>query len=61
MQWSGQTWGSTFVPLTQAGQLTVDPTADIVIDLRARLDTGGMETVTLRNFTVVRYPAQANP
>jgi hypothetical protein len=33
----------------------------LAISLRAQMSGTTTDTVTLRNFTVIRYPAQANP
>jgi hypothetical protein len=61
MQWRAQLQDSTSAPGSSIGLLGVTATTGIVIDLLASLDQGGAETVALQNFTVVRYPAQANP
>jgi hypothetical protein len=37
------------------------PTSSFVIDFRGNLSTASSDTVILRNFSVVRYPAQSNP
>jgi hypothetical protein len=35
--------------------------APITVALDGRMAAATSDTVTLRNFTVIRYPAQANP
>lgn len=37
------------------------PTSSFVIDFRAQLSSASTDSVILRNFSVVRYPAQSNP
>ncbi|MEO8661940.1 MAG: hypothetical protein ABI693_25965 [Bryobacteraceae bacterium] len=61
LQWNSQTWGSAFAMVTHAGSMALDPSSELAIDLRASQDAAGSETVTLQNFTLIRYPAQVNP
>jgi hypothetical protein len=60
-QWSLQSWGTLAGFATDAGQASDSLAAPLTIDLLAHMDAATFETVTLRNFTVVRYPAQSNP
>ena len=56
---AGASAGSVFAGLS--GNVSLLPTAAAVISFRARLSTVSADTVTLRNFSVTRYPAQFNP
>lgn len=56
---AGTTPGSAFSGLS--GNATLTPTAASTISFRARMLTAGSDSVFLRNFTVIRYPAQFNP
>ena len=60
-QWSVQSWGATLGFAAGVGTLSDSLADPLTIDFLAHLDGPTSETVTLRNFTVVRYPAQANP
>lgn len=56
-QLSVQTWGTT-LPVAAAVAAGQDATGDAVtIDFRGWLSTPGTDSVKLRHFTVVRYPA----
>ncbi len=44
-----------------SGNVTLIPTTAVQITFRARLLTASSDVVTLRNYTVVRFPAQFNP
>ena len=60
-QFSVQSWGSNLALEAAAGEAN-DPLAiPIAVDFLGRMEATTTDTVTLRNFTVVRYPAQANP
>jgi hypothetical protein len=63
---TGTQWGVT--SFTNAGLLEAIasatsgvPTSSFVIDFRANLGAASSDTIILRNFSVVRYPAQSNP
>ena len=60
-QWSVQSWGAALALAVDVGQASDPLTSPLTIDLLAHMNASTTETVTLRNFTVVRYPAQANP
>jgi hypothetical protein len=44
-----------------SSNVTLTPTTAVQITFRARLATASSDVVTLRNYTVVRFPAQFNP
>jgi hypothetical protein len=54
-QLSHQSWGTSLGFAAGVGQSTDDYTAGITVDFQAKTVQSG-ETVTLRNFTVVRFP-----
>lgn len=63
---TGTAWGNQ--SFTNAGSLEANasntngvPTNSFIIDFRANLSSASSDTVILRNFSVVRYPAQSNP
>ncbi len=56
---AGTVPGSPFSGLS--GNATLTPTAATTITFRARLDSASADTIFLRNFSVIRYPAQFNP
>lgn len=56
---AGSSAGSAFSGLS--GNVSLTPTAASQISFRARLNSASSDVVTLRNYTVTRYPAQFNP
>jgi len=60
-QWNTQSWGSALALAAGIGDSVESLSAPLVIDLLGRMASNTTETITLRNFTVIRYPAQANP
>jgi hypothetical protein len=62
--WSGgtqlraETWGSTLSYAAGVANATDSIVPALKIDFRAKMLQAAIETVTLRNFTVVRYPTQ---
>jgi hypothetical protein len=57
-QLRSESWGTSLgfaAGLTNAADDTLPP---MIIDFQAKMLQATTETVTLRNFTVVRYPAQ---
>jgi len=60
-QWSVQSWGMGTAFTASAG-IAGDPVAPaLTIDFLGRLSAAGGDVIALRNFTVLRYPAQQNP
>jgi hypothetical protein len=59
--WDGQSWGTTLTQVVGAGSANEDLTNSLLIDFRGNLSTTAADTLTLKNFTVIRYPAQSNP
>ena len=54
-QLSHQSWGTSLAFAAGVGKSTDDPTTGVTVDFQAKTDLTG-ETVTLKNFTVVRFP-----
>jgi len=59
--WSSQTWGGGLSLAVSAGTAGEDTSQTVRVSLQAQLSGATSESVVLRNFTVIRYPAQANP
>ncbi len=60
-QWNVQSWGTALSLAVGAGNATDSLAAPLTVDFLGRMAWATTETLTLRNFTVIRYPAQANP
>ena len=59
--WDTQSWGgSTLAFASSAGSSAIDPTQSTTISFQG-LASSSADVLTLRNFTVIRYPAQTNP
>ena len=54
-QLSHQSWGTSLAFAAGVGKSTDDYTAGVTVDFQAKTVQSG-ETVTLKNFTVVRFP-----
>jgi hypothetical protein len=52
---SHQSWGTSLAFAAGVGKSTDDYTAGITVDFQAKTGQSG-ETVTLKNFAVVRFP-----
>src|SRR5262249_15458642 len=59
--WNSQSWGSSTSFAAAAGASAEDTTQNLTVDFRGFLALATMDSVTLSNFTVIRYPAQSNP
>jgi len=60
-QWSVQSWGAGLAFAAATGSAVDSLSAPLAIGFQGRMAGATSETLTLRNFTVLRYPAQANP
>ncbi len=60
-QWSAQSWGTTLSFAALAGTAGDALASPLTMDFLGRLTTASTDAVTLRSFTVLRYPAQQNP
>ena len=56
-----QSWGNSFAVDNAVGLMSADTSQDLTISLRGQMAATTADSVALRNFTVLRYPAQANP
>jgi hypothetical protein len=61
IQWSAQDWGSGLSVSASAGTASDPLNAPLTVEFLGALAVSGSDTLTLENFTVLRYPAQANP
>jgi hypothetical protein len=59
--WSVQSWGSFLGIAYAAGTATDVFSSPLTLSFLADFASSTSDTVTLRNFTVIRYPAQSNP
>lgn len=59
--WSVQSWGTALSLAAGAGTASDSLSSLLTIDFLGRMSNSSGDTLTLRNFTVIRYPAQANP
>jgi hypothetical protein len=59
--WNTQSWGNSFVLATAAGSAAENSSLSLTIGFRGSMAAATSDVVTLGNFTVIRYPAQANP
>ena len=55
LQWHSESWGKTLAAAFDAGNLAVDPANALGIEFRARMNSAGGESLTLRNYTVIRH------
>ncbi|MBL8174738.1 MAG: hypothetical protein JNK48_08710 [Bryobacterales bacterium] len=61
MQWSWQSWGNSSDVIGGGGVSSNPPSGNVLVELKGQMSTTTADTVTLRNLTIVRLPAQANP
>lgn len=59
--WDSRTWGAGLAQALTGGIAGENTAQEIVVTFRGQLTSTASDTVALRNFTVIRYPAQANP
>ena len=59
--WDTQTWGAGLSFATNAGTASENTSEAVRVSLQGQMAGMSSDSVSLRNFTVVRYPAQANP
>jgi hypothetical protein len=60
-QWSAQSWGTATSMATAAGAASDSIASAITVTFSGQLTSASSDTVSLRNFTVIRYPAQSHP
>jgi hypothetical protein len=59
--WDTQTWGVTLNQAASAGTASENTSQALRVSLRGQMAGTTSDSVFLRNFTVIRYPAQTNP
>jgi hypothetical protein len=59
--WDAQSWGNSFALANAVGSAAENTTQSVTISLRGQMAGTTTDSVALLNFTVIRYPAQANP
>ena len=59
--WDTQTWGVALSLAASAGTAAVNTSQAVRVSLQGQMAGTTSDSVLLRNFTVIRYPAQANP
>jgi hypothetical protein len=59
--WDTQTWGTASSWTVTAGSAAEDVSQALTVSFRGQLTGAGSDSVAVRNFTVIRHPAQLNP
>jgi hypothetical protein len=59
--WNVQSWGAATAISATLGNAAEDTTQSLTISFRGQMSGTTTDSVSLRNFTVLRYPAQTNP
>ncbi len=59
--WNQENWGAITASANGIGSATDNYAGAIRLDFRGQMVSSASDTVTLRSFTVTRYPAQSNP
>jgi len=59
--WDAQSWGNSLSFAAAVGTAAENTGQNLTISLLAAMAGATSDSVTLRNFAVVRYPAQSNP
>jgi hypothetical protein len=60
-QWRQESWGAALAVAASAGAASDSLAAPITVAFLGRMAAATAETVTLRGFSVIRYPSQQNP
>lgn len=59
--YDAQSWGSALGFAAGVGNTTENSSVNLTVSFQGKMASATTETVVLRNFTVIRYPAQSNP
>jgi hypothetical protein len=59
--WDAQNWGSALSLATATGTASADSTQNLQIAFQGQMAGSTADSVILRNFSVIRYPAQTSP
>lgn len=60
-EWEVQSWGATLSSSSSSGTLSHDYQSPLTVDLLGRLGSESSDTLTLRNFSVIRFPMRTAP
>jgi hypothetical protein len=60
-QWNAESWGSSLSLAATTGSAPDSYTSPLTVSFLGQMTSATSDSVTLRNFTVIRYPAQSNP
>ena len=59
--WDSTTWGTILAATPSFGGAAEDTSQALTVSFRGQMAAAATDSVSLRNFTVIRYPAQVNP
>ena len=59
--WDAESWGGSLGISTTVGNAAEDITQNLTVSLRGQMAGATADSVILRHFTIIRYPAQSNP
>ncbi len=59
--WDSQTWGTALAVATTTGIATEDTSQALTVSFRGLMASTTTDSIALRNYMVIRYPAQVNP
>ncbi len=59
--WSTESWGTSLAFAVGAGSTAENTAQALTLTFRGQMSASTSDTLALRNFTVIRYPAQTNP
>lgn len=59
--WDSQTWGTVLPLATSSGTSTEDTSQALTVSFRGQMASTTSDAISLRNYMVIRYPAQVNP
>ncbi len=59
--WDSTNWGGSTSFAASAGTAAIAATQAVTVSFQGQMAGTGTDTVSISNFTVVRYPAQTNP
>jgi hypothetical protein len=59
-QWSASSWGSIAVLTASAGTTSTTFTGPLTVTFSGQMTAAGTDSLTLRNYTVIRYPGVSN-
>jgi len=59
--WDSKTWGSALALAVTSGISAEDTSQALTVSFRGQMTSATSDSVSLHNYTVIRYPAQVNP